>query len=316
MRAMASNVFDLFEQVSSSFSSQNGEGSDRDEHDDSSIEDLAEMLRTASLGIGNFVGTSPPAGSLPQSPQKIPARPNGPQKKWQPTRSSATQSMKIRGLQRGPMPILKTRIPRDLQAVFLASQRGETVHEPPRSGAAFREFKRGAKSKKEVVFDVQLPPVESRTPLDTPPRRTCRWGALDPSDPNAAMPRQPKRASRVVFTFFPSVPSLSASSSETSPALPKRSASPILGRLRDPIRNDSAVIERLATAECCQEAAGAAWPVESSMSLRCSIQCIMTGTTNRCSWTQRHLQPRLPQRSRSPECPAGRNPEVGVSTSQ
>jgi hypothetical protein len=298
MRAMASN--DLFEQVSSSFSSQNGEGSDRDEHDDSSIEDLAEMLRTASLGIGNFVGTSPPAGSLPQSPQKIPARPNGPQKKWQPTRSSATQSMKIRGLQRGPMPILKTRIPRDLQAVFLASQRGETVHEPPRSGAAFREFKRGAKSKKEVVFDVQLPPVESR----------------NPSDPNAAMPRQPKRASRVVFTFFPSVPSLSASSSETSPALPKRSASPILGRLRDPIRNDSAVIERLATAECCQEAAGAAWPVESSMSLRCSIQCIMTGTTNRCSWTQRHLQPRLPQRSRSPECPAGRNPEVGVSTSQ
>jgi hypothetical protein len=307
---MASSVFDLFEQVSSSFSSHKEEGNDRDEHDDSSIVDLAEMLRTASLGIGNFVGTSPPPGSLPQSPRKIPARPVGPQKKWEPSRSTA-HSMKKRGLQRGPMPILKTRIPRELQAVFLASQRGETVHEPPRSGAAFREFKRGAKSKKEVVFDVQLPPVESRTPLDTPPRRTCRWG----SDLNAALPRQPKRASRVVFTFLPSVPSLSASSSETSPALPKRSASPIRGRSRDPIRDDSAEIERLATAECCQEAAGTAWPVDSSMSLRCSIQCIMTGTTKRCSWTQRHLQPRLPQRSRSPECAVGRNPEVGISTS-
>jgi len=39
-------------------------------------------------------------------------------------------------------PILKSRIPKDLQQVFLASNRGEEVNEPPKSGTAFKVFRR------------------------------------------------------------------------------------------------------------------------------------------------------------------------------
>jgi hypothetical protein len=313
MAAMASSVFELFEQISSSFSSLNEEDSDRDEHDDTSIEGLAEMLRTVNLDIGMI---APPWDHLPPIPLVTAERASrsltfcARERRRSSSRSSAPSTKKKRGLQRGPVPILKTRIPRDLQAVFLASQRGETVHEPPRSGAAFREFKR-VKSRKGVVFNnAQLPPLESRMP-DTPQRRSCRWGSQVPSDPKAAAPRQPDRPAWVGFTFLPPL----SPSSEASPALPKRSASPARAPSREPIRNLEEV-ERSTTNECCRETAATGPADSTTLSLRCSIQCLMTGTARRCALTRRNLQPQIPRRSRSPECPAGRNSEVGSSTAQ
>jgi len=47
------------------------------------------------------------------------------------------------------MSILKTRIPRDLQQVFIASNRNELVHTPPKSGNAFKMYRR--KIPREVV---------------------------------------------------------------------------------------------------------------------------------------------------------------------
>lgn len=99
---------------------------------------------------------------------------------------------------KNPPPILKTRIPRELQAVFLGAQRGEAVH-APKSGVAFRVFERkkftvapsskaaarnSSEKKKSarlwfgsnetVVFDKKLPPSAK---LAAPRPRLCRWSS-------------------------------------------------------------------------------------------------------------------------------------------
>jgi hypothetical protein len=101
---------------------------------------------------------------------------------------------------KNPTPILKTRIPRELQAVFLAGQRGDEVH-APKSGVAFQVFERkkfasapfshttGRKeserkksarlwfgSNETVVFDKKLPPSVKLVPAQPRPS-LCRWSS-------------------------------------------------------------------------------------------------------------------------------------------
>lgn len=80
-----------------------------------------------------------------------------------------------------PSPILKTRVPLELQKIFLASNRGETVVEPPKNGLGFKVFERrlfrrsssfgGRRTSRriffgedeKVEFDKNLPPVSITT---------------------------------------------------------------------------------------------------------------------------------------------------------
>ena len=120
-----------------------------------------------------------------------------------------------------PAPLLKTRVPIELQEVFLRSQRGETVDKPPSSGTAFRVFGRPVFSKKgkgkkavlsfggesTIEFDHRLP---TSTRLEQPrtstkPSRRSRWASPDTSRSHS-MPKQPRRGNCATSSTSPDVP--------------------------------------------------------------------------------------------------------------
>jgi hypothetical protein len=71
-----------------------------------------------------------------------PARPPGDAARAPPNLAAGGGDSPSRARSIGPPPASSPRIPAELQAVFLASQRGEAVDRPPASGTAFRVFGR------------------------------------------------------------------------------------------------------------------------------------------------------------------------------
>lgn len=104
-----------------------------------------------------------------------------------------------------------TRIPRDLQTVFLASNRGEDVHKPPASNVASKVFgkwdcmKEAIKRSYPARFHLLYSPNEGKG-IDRNPRSMiakrgakedvfslgCRWRSTEP-EISRLMPSQPRR---------------------------------------------------------------------------------------------------------------------------
>jgi hypothetical protein len=153
-----------------------------------------ELTAHPSLLLGRLAAMTPKALTLSAAPEHQPRRATRPAT---PNQEEQSNPREIES-----RPILRTRIPRELREVFLASQRGELVNGPPSSGVACRIFGRRKKNNSPISFGKD---TSTEFSARDPPmailgassrQRRCRWSSQSGAHSNSSsMPPKPRRAS-------------------------------------------------------------------------------------------------------------------------